>query len=186
MANKELSIEQRDELLKVLQDRFAKNMHRHEGIEWEDVQSRLLVNPGKLWTLNEMERTGGEPDVVGYDEERDEYVFCDCSRESPKGRRSVCYDREALEKRKKHKPETSAMDMAQEMGIEILTEEQYRALQELDEFDLKTSSWIKTPAEIRKLGGALFCDRRYNHVFVYHNGADSYYGSRGFRGMMRV
>lgn len=186
MANKELSIEQRDKLLKVLQDRFAKNMHRHEGIEWEDVQSRLLVNPGKLWTLNEMERTGGEPDVVGYDEERDEYVFCDCSRESPKGRRSVCYDREALEKRKKHKPETSAMDMAQEMGIEILTEEQYRALQELDEFDLKTSSWIKTPAEIRKLGGALFCDRRYNHVFVYHNGADSYYGSRGFRGMMRV
>lgn len=186
MANKELSIEQRDELLKVLQDRFAKNMHRHEGIEWEDVQSRLLENPGKLWTLNEMERTGGEPDVVGYDEERDEYVFCDCSRESPKGRRSVCYDREALEKRKKHKPETSAMDMAQEMGIEILTEEQYRALQELDEFDLKTSSWIKTPAEIRKLGGALFCDRRYNHVFVYHNGADSYYGSRGFRGMMRV
>lgn len=186
MANKELSIEQRDELLKVLQDRFAKNMHRHEGIEWEDVQARLLENPGKLWTLNEMERTGGEPDVVGYDEERDEYVFCDCSRESPKGRRSVCYDREALEKRKKHKPETSAMDMAQEMGIEILTEEQYRALQELDEFDLKTSSWIKTPAEIRKLGGALFCDRRYNHVFVYHNGADSYYGSRGFRGMMRV
>lgn len=186
MANKELSIEQRDKLLKVLQDRFAKNMHRHEGIEWEDVQVRLLENPGKLWTLNEMERTGGEPDVVGYDEERDEYVFCDCSRESPKGRRSVCYDREALEKRKKHKPETSAMDMAQEMGIEILTEEQYRALQELDEFDLKTSSWIKTPAEIRKLGGALFCDRRYNHVFVYHNGADSYYGSRGFRGMMRV
>ncbi len=186
MANKELSIEQRDKLLKVLQDRFAKNMHRHEGIEWEDVQARLLENPGKLWTLNEMERTGGEPDVVGYDEERDEYVFCDCSRESPKGRRSVCYDREALEKRKKHKPETSAMDMAQEMGIEILTEEQYRALQELDEFDLKTSSWIKTPAEIRKLGGALFCDRRYNHVFVYHNGADSYYGSRGFRGMMRV
>lgn len=186
MANKELSIEQRDKLLKVLQDRFAKNMHRHEGIEWEDVQARLLENPGKLWTLNEMERTGGEPDVVGYDEERDEYVFCDCSRESPKGRRSVCYDREALEKRKKHKPETSAMDMAQEMGIEILTEEQHRALQELDEFDLKTSSWIKTPAEIRKLGGALFCDRRYNHVFVYHNGADSYYGSRGFRGMMRV
>lgn len=186
MANKELSIEQRDKLLKVLQDRFAKNMHRHEGIEWEDVQARLLENPGNLWTLNEMERTGGEPDVVGYDEERDEYVFCDCSRESPKGRRSVCYDREALEKRKKHKPETSAMDMAQEMGIEILTEEQYRALQELDEFDLKTSSWIKTPAEIRKLGGALFCDRRYNHVFVYHNGADSYYGSRGFRGMMRV
>ena len=186
MANKELSIEQRDKLLKVLQDRFAKNMHRHDGIEWEDVQARFLENPGKLWTLNEMERTGGEPDVVGYDEERDEYVFCDCSRESPKGRRSVCYDREALEKRKKHKPETSAMDMAQEMGIEILTEEQYRALQELDEFDLKTSSWIKTPAEIRKLGGALFCDRRYNHVFVYHNGADSYYGSRGFRGMMRV
>lgn len=186
MANKELSIEQRDKLLKVLQDRFAKNMHRHEGIEWEDVQARLLENPGNLWTLNEMERTGGEPDVVGYDEERDEYVFCDCSRESPKRRRSVCYDREALEKRKKHKPETSAMDMAQEMGIEILTEEQYRALQELDEFDLKTSSWIKTPAEIRKLGGALFCDRRYNHVFVYHNGADSYYGSRGFRGMMRV
>lgn len=186
MANKELSIEQRDELLKVLQDRFAKNMHRHEGIEWEDVQSRLLVNPGKLWTLNEMERTGGEPDVVGYDEERDEYVFCDCSRESPKRRRSVCYDREALKARKKHPPKNSAMDLAETMGIEMLTEEQYRTLQKLETFDQKTSSWVKTPAAIRELGGALFCDYRYGHVFVYHNGADSYYSSRGFRGILKV
>lgn len=186
MRKKELSQEQREELLRILQDRFENNMHRHEGIAWEKLRERLLENPEKLWSLHEMEKTGGEPDVVGYDEERDEYVFCDCSKESPKGRRSVCYDREALEKRKKHKPETSAMDMAREMGIEILTEEQYRNLQKLDEFDLKTSSWIKTPADIRKQGGALFCDRRYGHVFVYHNGADSYYSSRGFRGMLRV
>lgn len=154
MRKKELSQEQREELLRILQDRFENNMHRHEGIAWEKLRERLLENPEKLWSLHEMEKTGGEPDVVGYDEERDEYVFCDCSKESPKGRRSVCYDREALEKRKKHKPETSAMGMAREMGIEILTEEQYRNLQKLDEFDLKTSSWIKTPNDIRKQGGA--------------------------------
>lgn len=185
-GQKSLPQDEQGKLLRLLQERFEENMHRHEGIKWGDVEERLIAQPDKLWSLNEMEKTGGEPDVVGYDEERDEFMFCDCSEESPKGRRSVCYDREALEKRKKHKPETSAMDMAEEMGIEILTEEQYRALQKLDEFDLKTSSWIKTPEDIRARGGALFCDRRYGHVFVYHNGADSYYASRGFRGMLRI
>jgi hypothetical protein len=183
---KELPLEQREELLSVLKVRFEKNMHRHEGIEWASVQGKLDVNPEKLWSLNEMETTGGEPDVVGYDEEKDEYIFYDCSAESPKGRRSVCYDHEALEARKKHKPENSAMNMAADMGIEVLTEEQYRALQKLESFDLKTSSWVQTPTEIRKLGGALFCDCRFGHVFLYHNGADSYYGARGFRGSLRV
>jgi hypothetical protein len=183
---KELSLEQREELLSVLKVRFEKNMHRHEGLEWAKVQGKLDVNPEKLWSLNEMETTGGEPDVVGYDEEKDEYIFYDCSAESPKGRRSVCYDHEALEARKKHKPENSAMNMAADMGIEVLTEEQYRALQKLESFDLKTSSWVQTPSNIRKLGGALFCDCRFGHVFLYHNGADSYYGARGFRGSLRV
>lgn len=186
MATKELSQEQREELLNTLEERFEKNMHRHEGIEWKKVKEKLDKQPEKLWSLSEMERTEGEPDVVGYDEEKDEYIFVDCSAESPKGRRSICYDREALESRKKYKPETSAMDMATEMGIELLTEEQYRQLQQLETFDKKTSSWIKTPADIRKLGGALFCDYRYGHVFVYHNGADSYYGVRSFRGLLRV
>ncbi|WP_339149278.1 MULTISPECIES: DUF4256 domain-containing protein [unclassified Sutcliffiella] len=182
----ELSFEQQEELLVAMKTRFEKNMNRHEGMEWEKVQAKLEANPQKLWSLFEMERTEGEPDVIDYDEEKDEYLFCDCAKESPKGRRSVCYDRAALEARKKHKPENSAMDMVESMGIELLTEEQYRGLQKLGEFDLKTSSWIQTPDEIRKLGGALFCDRRYNHVFVYHNGADSYYGARGFRGLLRV
>lgn len=185
-SNKALSVEQQKQLLKTLKARFEKNMQRHDGMEWEKVLSKLEANPEKLWSLYEMERTEGEPDVVGYDHETDEYIFYDCSAESPKGRRSVCYDREALEARKKHKPENSAMDMAKEMGIDLLTEEQYRALQKLGNFDLKTSSWIKTPSDIRKLGGALFCDRRYGHVFVYHNGADSYYAARGFRGSLRV
>ncbi|OCA83153.1 hypothetical protein A8F94_18685 [Bacillus sp. FJAT-27225] len=183
---KKLSLEQSEELMGILKDRFEKNMHRHEGLDWDKIQAKLDENPEKLWSLNEMERTGGEPDVVGYDEEKDEYLFYDCSAESPKGRRSVCYDREALEARKKHKPETSAMDMATDMGIELLTEEQYRALQELESFDKKTSSWVKTPSDIRERGGALFCDWRYGHVFLYHNGADSYYGARGFRGSLRV
>ena len=182
----ELSLEQVEELLNRLQERFEKNRNRHTDLEWAKVQAKLEANPAKLWSLNEMEATGGEPDVVGYDKDTDEYIFYDCSAESPKGRRSVCYDREALEARKKHKPENSAMDMATEMGIELLTEEQYRALQELGNFDLKTSSWVQTPADIRKLGGALFCDRRYGHVFVYHNGAQSYYAARGFRGSVRV
>lgn len=185
-ANKELTQEQREDLLKVLKERFENNMHRHEGIEWNQVLERLESNPKKLWSLYEMERTEGEPDVVSFNEKTGEFIFCDCSKESPKGRRSVCYDREALESRKKHKPETSAMDMAKEMGIEILTEEQYRSLQQLETFDMKTSSWIQTPADIRERGGALFCDYRYGHVFVYHNGADSYYGSRGLRGLLRV
>ncbi|SEM22994.1 Protein of unknown function [Mesobacillus persicus] len=180
----ELTLEQREELLETLKARFEKNRNRHEGMDWEKVQTKLEGNPEKLGSLFEMERTGGEPDVVGH--ENDEYLFYDCSKETPKGRRSICYDREALESRKKHKPENSAMDMANAMGIELLTEEQYRALQKLGEFDLKTSSWVKTPAAIRKLGGALFCDRRYDTVFVYHNGADSYYGVRGFRGSLRV
>jgi hypothetical protein len=184
--NKELSPEQREELLETLRLRFEKNMHRHEGLEWAKIQAKLDASPEKLWSLSEMERTGGEPDVVEYDKEKDEYIFYDCSTESPKGRRSVCYDRAALEARKKHKPENSAMDMAADMGIEILTEEQYRVMQKLERFDLKTSSWVQTPSEIRKLGGALFCDCRYEHVFVYHNGADSYYGARGFRGSLRV
>ncbi|MEA3319649.1 MAG: DUF4256 domain-containing protein [Bacillota bacterium] len=185
-SEKSLSSEQMEELISVLKKRFEKNMHRHEELEWVQVQAKLESNVEKLWSLAEMERTEGEPDVIGYDKGTDEYLFCDCSKESPKGRRSVCYDRAALEARKKFKPENSAMDMANEMGIEMLTEKQYRELQKLGEFDLKTSSWVQTPEEIRKLGGALFCDRRFNHVFVYHNGADSYYGARGFRGMLRV
>jgi hypothetical protein len=185
---KELSPEQRDELLKVLKVRFEKNMNHHKGLEWANVQSKLDLPAGKekLWSLNEMERTGGEPDVVGYDKKTGEYIFYDCSAESPKGRRSVCYDREALESRKEFKPENNALDMATAMGIELLTEEQYRGLQQLGNFDLKTSSWIQTPSEIRKLGGAIYCDRRYNHVFVYHNGAESYYAARAFRGSLRV
>ncbi|MEW9052595.1 MAG: DUF4256 domain-containing protein [Neobacillus sp.] len=184
--NKGLSLEQREELLTTLKARFEKNMHRHMDLEWAKVQEKLDANSKKLWSLSEMERTGGEPDVIGYDQEKDEYLFYDCSTESPKGRRSVCYDQEALEARKKHKPETSAMEMAASMGIELLTEEQYRELQKLDKFDMKTSSWVQTPSDIRKLGGALFCDWRYGHVFLYHNGADSYYGARGFRGSLRV
>lgn len=182
----ELSPEQREELLNVLKGRFEKNMNRHKGLEWVKVQAKLEANTEKLWSLNEMERTGGEPDVVGYDETTGEYIFYDCSAESPKGRRSVCYDREALESRKEHKPENSAIDMAAAMGIELLTEEQYRQMQKLGNFDMKTSSWLKTPSEIRKLGGAIFADFRYGNVFVYHNGAESYYGVRGFRGSLRV
>lgn len=185
-SQKKLLPEQSEELLSVLKVRFEKNMNRHQGIEWNKVQAKLEANPEKLWALDEMESTGGEPDVVGYDSETDEYIFYDCSAESPEGRRSVCYDRKALESRKKHKPENSAIDMATDMGIEILTEPQYRELQQLGNFDLKTSSWVKTPADIRKLGGALFCDRRYDTVFVYHNGADSYYAARGFRGSLKV
>ncbi|MED3729348.1 DUF4256 domain-containing protein [Priestia endophytica] len=183
---KELPQEQSAELLRVLKARFEKNMNRHKDIEWAKVQAKLDENTEKLWSLNEMESTGGEPDVVDYDKEKDEYIFCDCSAETPKGRRSVCYDREALESRKKHKPENNAIDMATAMGIELLTEEQYRALQKLENFDMKTSSWVQTPIDIRELGGALFCDRRYGHVFVYHNGAESYYAARGFRGSLRV
>ncbi|MDR6121290.1 hypothetical protein QFZ87_000887 [Bacillus sp. SLBN-46] len=182
----ELSLEQREELLSTLKARFEKNMNRHEGLEWANVQARLEANAEKLWSLNEMEATGGEPDVVGHDQETGEYIFYDCSTESPKGRRSVCYDRAALESRKQHKPENDAMEMATAMGIELLTEEQYRELQKLGSFDLKTSSWVQTPTNIRKLGGALFCDRRYDTVFVYHNGAESYYAARGFRGALRV
>jgi hypothetical protein len=182
----ELSLEQREEILSVLKDRFEKNMNRHKDLEWAKVQEKLEANTEKLWSLNEMERTGGEPDVVGHDEEKDEYIFYDCSPESPTGRRSVCFDREGLESRKKHKPENNAIDMATAMGIELLTEEQYRALQELGIFDKKTSSWVQTPSDIRKLGGALFCDYRFGHVFLYHNGAESYYAARGFRGSLRV
>ena len=178
--------EQREDLLQTVKARFEKNMNRHQGLEWAHVQAKLEAHPDKLWSLHEMERTGGEPDVVDYDEKTGAYIFYDCSAESPKGRRSVCYDREALESRKEHKPQNSAMDMAADMGIEILTEEQYRKLQKLGNFDLKSSSWVKTPASIRKLGGAIFCDRRYDTVFVYHNGAESYYGARGFRGSLRV
>ncbi|MFS0821288.1 DUF4256 domain-containing protein [Bacillus sp. 1P02SD] len=185
-SNKELSSEQREELVKVLKARFEKNPHRHEGLEWEKIEEKLAANPEKLWSLNEMERTEGEPDVVGYDEKMDKYIFVDCSAESPKGRRSICYDREALESRKKFPPENSAIDMANDMCIEMLTEAQYRALQELGQFDLKSSSWVQTPDKIRKLGGAIFCDRRYDTVFVYHNGADSYYAARGFRGVLRI
>lgn len=186
MNKKKLSSEQREELLKVLKARFEKNMRRHKGIEWLTVQTRLETNPEKLWSLDEMELTGGEPDVVGFDKRTGEYIFYDCSPESPKDRRSFCYDREALDSRKEHKPKNSAIDMATEMGIEILSEEQYRELQQLGEFDLKTSSWIKTPDAIREMGGALFCDRRFNHVFTYHNGAESYYAARGFRGLLRI
>ncbi|MCK4787750.1 MAG: DUF4256 domain-containing protein [Desulfobacteraceae bacterium] len=183
---KELSAEQREELLRALKARFEKNMDHHKGLEWDKVQAKLEATTEKLWSLNEMEETGGEPDVVGHDKKTGEYIFYDCSAETPKGRRNVCYDREALESRKKFKPENNALDMAAAMGIEILTEEQYRELQKLGNFDTKTSSWLITPPAIRKLGGAIFADRRYDHVFVYHNGAPSYYGVRGFRGSLRV
>jgi hypothetical protein len=183
---KDMKAKQRDDLLGALKARFEKHMNRHKGLDWAKVQAKLEANPEKFWSLNEMERTGGEPDVVGYDKKTDEYIFYDCSPESPTGRRSVCYDGEALESRKEHKPKNSAMDMAAAMGIEILTEEQYRELQQLGNFDTKTSSWVKTPSDIRTLGGALFCDRRYNHVFLSHNGAESYYAARGFRGSLRV
>jgi hypothetical protein len=185
-TKKVLSPEQREELLRTLKARFEKNMNRHQGLEWAKVQAKLEASTEKLWSLHEMERTGGEPDVVGHDQKTGETIFYDCSAESPKGRRSVCYDREALDSRKEHKPENCAMDMAAAMGIELLTEEQYRALQKLGNFDTKTSSWVKTPSDIRELGGALFCDRRYNHVFLSHNGADSYYAARGFRASLRV
>jgi hypothetical protein len=185
-TKKKLSPEQHEELFKALQARFEKNMNRHQGLEWAKVQTKLEANTEKLWSLHEMERTGGEPDLVGHDKKTGEYIFYDCSAESPKGRRSVCYDREALESRKENKPENNAIDMAAAMGIELLTEEQCRELQKLGEFDTKTSSWVKTPSDIRKLGGALFCDRRYGNVFVYHNGAESYYAARGFRGWLRV
>jgi len=183
---KDMKAKQREELLRALKGRFEKNMNRHKGLEWAKVQAKLEANTEKLWSLNEMERTGGEPDVVGYDKKTDECIFYDCSAESPKGRRSVCYDREGLESRKEHKPENNAIDMAAAMGIELLTEEQYRELQQLGNFDTKTSSWVKTPSDIRELGGALFADFRYGNVFVYHNGAQSYYGARGFRGSLRV
>ena len=183
---KHLSPEQCEQLLRLLKARFEKNSNRHKGIEWANVRAKLEANAEKLWSLNEMERTGGEPDVVGYDKKTGEYIFYDCSAESPKGRRSVCYDRQALDARKEHKPENSALDMAAAMGIDILTEEQYRELQQLGHFDAKTSSWIKTPLEIRKLDGALFADFRYGNVFVYHNGASSYYAARAFRGSLRV
>jgi hypothetical protein len=183
---KQLSPEQREELLRTLKARFEKNMSHHKGIEWAKVQARLEANTEKLWSLHEMERTGGEPDVVGHDKKTGEYIFYDCSAESPKGRRNVCYDREGLEARKAFKPENNTIDMAAAMGIELLTEEQYRELQKLGDFDTKTSSWVKTPSDIRKLGGAIFADRRYGHVFVYHNSAPSYYSARGFRGSLRV
>jgi hypothetical protein len=182
----DLSPQQIDELLKALEFRFENNMKRHEGVAWAGAGKRLEGQSVKLWSLHEMERTGGEPDVIGFDERTGEYIFCDCSRESPEARRNVCYDREALESRKEHKPENSATGMAADMGIEILTEEQYRGLQRLGKFDTKTSSWVKTPPAIRKLGGAIFCDRRYDTVFAFHNGAEAYYGSRGFRGLLRV
>jgi len=191
VAKKALSGEQREELLLALEVRFDKNMKRHKALEWAKVHAKLTGNPDshreeKLWSLNEMENSGGEPDVVGYDKKTGEYIFYDCSAESPKGRRSLCYDREALDSRKENKPKDSAMDMAAAMGIELLTEEHYRELQELGEFDTKTSSWVKTPEAIRELGGAIFCDRRYDHVFTYHNGAESYYAARAFRGSIRV
>jgi len=187
MGNKiELSSEERQALICILKTRFEKNMNRHKGMEWSNLQTKLEANTEKIWSLSKMESTGGEPDVVDYDHTTGEYIFYDCSADSPKGRRSYCYDLEGLESRKEHKPENNVIDMASAMGIELLTEEQYRELQKLGNFDTKTSSWVKTPVEIRKLGGALFCDRRYNHVFVYHNGADSYYAVRGFRGSLRV
>ena len=186
MSNATVSKKQRDDLLRTVKSRFESNTNRHKGLQWAAVQARLEANTEKLWSLNEMEKTGGEPDVVGHDKETDEYIFFDCSPESPKLRRSVCYDREALESRKEHKPADNALDMAAAMGIELLTEEQYRELQKLGAFDTKTSSWVKTPSAIRKLGGALFCDRRFDTVFVYHNGAESYYAARGFRGWLRV
>jgi hypothetical protein len=183
---RELALEQREELLRTLKNRFEKNMNRHPDFQWDGIQARLEANSEKLWSLNEMEITGGEPDIVGFDNKTDEYIFYDCSAESPKGRRSLCYDREGLESRKENKPVNNAIDMAATMGIELLTEEQYRELQKLGNFDSKTSSWVKTPSNIRNLGGAIFCDRRYDTVFVYHNGAESYYGVRGFRGLLRV
>jgi hypothetical protein len=183
---KELSAEQQNELINILQHRFEKNISRHKSLEWVKIESKLIANPSRLWSLNEMEMTGGEPDVTSYDKSSDEYTFTDCSAESPKGRRSICYDHEALESRKEHKPANSAIMMAHDMGIEILTEDQYRELQTLGNFDTKTSSWVSTPAPIRKLQGALFCDRRYNTVFLYHNGAESYYAARGFRGSLKV
>jgi len=189
MANKKkLSAKESEELLTILKARFEKNMNRHKGLEWATVHAKLVAAAGaeKLWSLSEMEKTGGEPDVVGHDKKTGEYIFNDCSAESPKGRRSICYDHEALEARKEHKPGNSAIEMAADMGIEILTEEQYRELQKLGNFDTKTSSWVKTPSDIRKLGGAIFCDRRYNTVFMYHNGAESYYAARGFRGSLKV
>ncbi len=189
MANenkKELSPVQLETLIITLKDRFEKNMNRHQGLQWSEIQTKLEMDTDKLWSLSEMERTGGEPDVVGYDEKSGEYLFFDCVAESPKGRRSICYDREGLASRKEHKPHHNAIDMAAEMDIEILTEDQYRELQKLGSFDTKTSSWVKTPEEIRKLGGALFCDRRYDQVFLYHNGAESYYAVRGFRGVLKV
>ncbi len=185
-TDKDINKKQQEELLQVLKARFEKNMTRHEGLVWTKVQARLEAKPEKMWSIGEMERTGGEPDVIGLDKNTGEYIFCDCSAESPKERRSLCYDREALDARKEAKPRDSAMDMAASMGIEILTEEQYRELQRLGEFDTKTSSWLKTPAGIRKLGGAIFGDRRYDHVFTYHNGADSYYAARGFRGVLKT
>lgn len=184
--NKKLSPNECGEFLKTLRIRFEKNMHLHNGVLWANVQAKLVANDEKLWSLNEMEITGGEPDVVGYDVSTGEYIFYDCVAESPKGRRSICYDHEALESRKEHKPANSAVEMAADMGIELLSEEEYRALQKLGSFDMKTSSWVKTPADVRKFGGALFCDRRFGMVFLYHNGAESYYGARGFRGTLRV
>ncbi len=186
MPNVTLSKKQREELLRALQARFEKNMNRHKGLAWAQVQAKLEASAEKLWSLHEMERTGGEPDVVGHDKKTDEFIFYDCSPESPQGRRSLCYDREALDSRKENKPKGNAMDMAAAMGIELLTEEQYRELQNLGSFDTKTSSWMKTPSAIRKLGGALFCDRRFDTVFLYHNGAESYYAGRAFRGWLRV
>jgi hypothetical protein len=185
-TKQELSSKQCEGLLNTLKTRFEKNMNRHKDLKWEKILAKLEANPEKLWSLNEMERTGGEPDVVGYDKKTSEFIFYDCSAESPAGRRSLCYDRKAWESRKEHKPKDNAVDVATAMGIELLTEEQYRELQKLGEFDLKTSSWIKTPDNIRKLGGAIFCDRRYNNVFTYHNGAESYYAARGFRGVLKV
>ena len=185
-TKKKLTPAQSEALLKTLKDRFEKNMDRHKEIKWAEVQAKLEKNAGKLWSLNEMENTGGEPDVVGYDKKTKEYIFYDCSAESPKGRRSYCYDRAALEARKEHKPKNNVLDAADDIGINLLSEEEYRELQKLGEFDLKTSSWIRTPEKIRKLGGALFCDRRYDTVFTYHNGADSYYAARGFRGSLRI
>lgn len=183
---KELSPEQGEQLLSVLKARFEKNRNRHIGLDWDKIQAKLEVNPGKLWSLNEMETTGGEPDVVGHDEKTNEYIFYDCSAETPKGRRSLCYDREALDSRKEFKPENNAIDLATAMGVEILTEAEYRELQQLGDFDKKTSSWLRTPSDIRKLGGAIFADFRYKNVFIYHNGASSYYAVRGFRGSLRV
>lgn len=185
-GKKELLSKRREELFHIVKVRFEKNIARHKDMEWLKIQARLEASPNKLWSLSQMEITGGEPDVIDYDKKSGEYIFCDCSVESPKERRSLCYNRMALEARKEHKPKNNAADMAADIGIELLTEDQYRELQQLGNFDTKTSSWIHTPSAIRKLGGALFCDRRYNHVFVYHNGAESYYASRGFRGLLRV